>query len=138
MNEINKNCLKYKNLVTKKRKNEQRLNANKKVVEEEDESILFKDNQKYVNWIEIYNRGYNKFYLIFTLLITIIDASVYGVIFGIWNNYGFKSKANLDSIYKSWNFERNTLRVVNFYNTMVFLNQTLEDITNDYCTYCSL
>ena len=34
MNEINKNCIKYKNAINKKTKSEQRLNANKKNVEE--------------------------------------------------------------------------------------------------------
>ena len=48
MNEINKNCIIYKNLINKKKKNEQRLNNNKKIVEEEDENLIFKDNQKYI------------------------------------------------------------------------------------------
>ena len=132
INEINKNCIKYKNLISKKKKNEQRLNVNKKQVEEEDENMLFKDTQKYINWIEIYKKGYDKFYIIFTIIIGITDAIVYGVIFGVWINYKYKSEATLELIYSSWNFERNTLRVVNFYNTMIFNNQTLEDITNDY------
>ena len=94
--------------------------------------MLFKDTQKYINWIEIYKKGYDKFYIIFTIIIGITDAIVYGVIFGVWINYKYKSEATLELIYSSWNFERNTLRVVNFYNTMIFNNQTLEDITNDY------
>ena len=132
MNEINKNYLKYKNLINKKKKNEQKFNASKKVVEEEDETTLFKDKQKYINWTEIYQKGYNRFYIIFTIIIAITDITVYGIILGIWMDYQFKSEATLELIYLSWNFERNTLRVVNFYNTMIFNNQTLDDITNDY------
>ena len=132
MNEINQNCAKYKNLINKKRKNEQRLNINKKVIEQEDETLLFKDKQKFINWTEIYQKGYNRFYIIFTVIITITDAIVYGVIYGIWMDYRYKSETTLELIYLSWNFERNTLRVVNFYNTMIFNNQTLDDISNDY------
>ena len=35
-------------------------------------------------------------------------------------------------MYYSWNFECNTLRLVNFYNTMIFTNQTMDDLTRDY------
>ena len=132
INEINKNCIKYKNLINIKKKNEQKLNMNKKGNEEEDESLLFKDKQKYVNWIEIYKKGYNKFYIFFTLIIAVIDIIVYVIVFGVWIDYDNKSEATLELIYYSWNFEHDTLRLVNFYHTMVFNNQTLEDITNDY------
>ena len=135
MSEINKNCIKYKNLLNKKKKNEQRSNMNKKIVEEEDDNLIFKDKQKYINWIEIYQKGYDKFYIIFTIIIAITDIIVYAVLFAIWIDYNKKSTATLELIYYSWNFERNTLRVVNFYNTMLFNNQTLEDITNDYFSY---
>ena len=132
MNEINKNYIKYKNLISKKKKNEQRLNNNKKIVVEEDENLIFKDNQKYINWKEIYQKGYDKFYIIFTIIIAIADITVYVVIYSVWLDYKNKSSSTLESIYNSWNFERNTLRIVNFYNTMLFNNQTLEDIKRDF------
>jgi hypothetical protein len=132
MIEINKNCIKYKNLISKKKKNEQRLNNNKKIVVEEDENLIFKDNQKYINWKEIYQKGYDKFYIIFTIIIAFADITVYAVIYSIWLDYKNKSSSTLESIYNSWNFERNTLRIVNFYNTMLFNNQTLEDIKRDF------
>ena len=132
INDINKNCLKYKNLLNTKKKNEQRLNMNKKNIEEEDERILFRDKQKYVHWVEIYKKGYDKFYIIFTIIIAMIDLAVYAIVFGIWSNYSMKSEATLELIYYSWNFERDTLSLVNFYHTMTFNNQTLDDITRDY------
>ena len=94
--------------------------------------ILFKDNQKYISWIDIYRNGNNRFYIFFTILVSIIDITIYIVIFVLWIGYKVKSEKTLDVIYYSWNFERNTLRLINFYNTMIFVNQTLEDITNDY------
>ena len=135
MNEINKTYTKFKNLISKKKKNEQRLNSNKKSIDEENKKILFKDKQKYINWKEIYQKGYDRFYIIFTIIIAITDATIYGVILGIWIDYSYKSKNTLELIYSSWNFERSTLRVVNFYNTMIFNNQTLDDITKDYFSY---
>ena len=135
MNEINKNYTKFKNLITKKKKNEQRLNNNKKPIEEENKKILFKDRQKYINWKEIYQKGYDRFYIIFTIIIAITDATIYGVIFGIWIDYSYKSKNTLELIYSSWNFERSTLRIVNFYNTMIFNNQTLDEISDDYFSF---
>jgi len=132
INDINKNCLKYKNLLNTKKKNDQRLNINKKNIAEEDENIAFKDKKKYVHWIEIYKKGYDKFYIVFTIIIAIIDLIVYIIIFGIWSDYSMKSGATLELIYYSWNFESDTLRLVNFYQTMTFNNQTLDDITRDY------
>jgi len=132
INDINKNCLKYKNLLSAKKKNEQRLNMNKKNIEEEDERIIFRDKQKYVHWIEIYKKGYDQFYIIFTIIIAIIDFIVYAIVFGIWSDYSMKSVATLELIYYAWNFERDTITIVNFYHTMTFNNQTLDDITRDY------
>ena len=133
MKEINKNCAKYRNLVNIKKKNEQRLNLNKKLVkEEEEEKQLFKDNKKYVSWFDIYKNGYDRFYLVFTLIISVIDITVYGVILGIWIDYKYKSESTLDLIDYSWNFERNTLTLVNIYHSMLFTNQTIEDLTRDY------
>ena len=132
INDINNNYAKYKSLLSNKKKNEQRLNINKKQIKEEDENILFKDSQKYVNWIDIYNGGYDRFYLIFSIVITIISIAMYAIVFIVWDDYRFKSESTLELIYYSWNFERNTLRLVNFYNTMIFNNQTLDDIKNDY------
>ena len=132
INDINNNYTKYKSLLSNKKKNEQRLNINKKQIKEEDETILFKDTQKYVSWIDIYNGGYDRFYLIFSVIITIISIAIYAIIFIVWDDYRFKSEATLELIFYSWNFERNTLRLVNFYNTMIFNNQTLDNIKNDY------
>ena len=116
-----------------KKKNEQKLNANKKTNDEKNENLLlFKDKQKYINWFEIYEKGYDKFYIIFTILIAIIDFVVYIIVISIWVDYKNKSGKTLEVIYYSWNFERNTLRLVNFYHSMLFTNQSLEDITNDY------
>ena len=133
MNEINKNYVKYKNLISTKKKNEQRLNAKKKNVEEDNENLIFK-NPKYINWKEIYKKGYDKFYIIFTIIIAMADITVYAVIYAIWLDYKDKSSSTLELIYNSWNFERNTLRIVNFYNFMLFNNQTLEDIKRDFFT----
>ena len=132
INDINKNCQKYKNLLSAKKKSEQKLNINKKPNNEENETLLFKDNQKFINWIDIYKKGYNRFYIIFTIIIGLIDIVVYTVIFCIWMDYRTKSEKTLEAIYYSWNFERNSLRLVNFYHAMLFINQTLDDITNDY------
>ena len=134
INEINSNYIKYKGLLSNKKKNEQRLNMNKKQIKEEGEAeaLLFKDNQKYVNWIDIYNGGYDRFYIIFSIIITIISIVIYVIVLIIWSDYRSKSEATLELIYYSWNFERNTLRLVNFYNTMIFNNQTLDNINNDY------
>jgi hypothetical protein len=132
INDINKNCQKYKSLISTKKKSEQKLNTIKKTNEEDDENLLFKDKQKYINWFEIYEKGYDRFYIIFAILITIIDFVVYIIITIIWVEYNNKSNKTLEAIYYSWNFERNTLRLVNFYHSMLFTNQTLEDITNDY------
>ena len=132
INEINKNNIKYKNLMAKKKKIEHHPNINKRLVEEENENLIFKNQQKYINWIEIYKNGNDRFYILFTIMIALIDIIVYGIIFGICINYKTKSKDTLELIYNSWNFERNTLRLVNFYNTMIFNNRTLEDLKNDY------
>jgi hypothetical protein len=107
---------------------------NKKQIKEEGEAeaLLFKDNQKYVKWIDIYNGGYDRFYIIFSIIITIISIVIYVIVLIIWSDYRSKSEATLELIYYSWNFERNTLRLVNFYNTMIFNNQTLDNINNDY------
>ena len=129
MNEINKNSIKYKNLINKKKKNEQ--NINKKIFEE-DKAFKFNNRQKYINWKEIYKKGYGKFYMIFTLIIAIGDILVYGIILIIWIEYSEKSKATFEIINHSWIFERNTLRVANFFNTMIFMNLTSEDISHDY------
>jgi hypothetical protein len=124
--------MKYKNLLSSQKKNKQRLNMNKKNFEQEDENIVFRDNQKYVRWIEIYKKGYDKLYITFTIIIAIIDLIVYSLVFGIWSDYSMKSEATLELINYSWNFEHYTLRLVNFYNIMIFNNQTLDDITRDF------
>ena len=132
MREINKNYAKYKNLMTIKKRNEQRLNMNKKLLDEEDEKSLFKDTKKYISWFDIYKKGYNRFYIVIGIIVLSMNIIVYGVIFGIWNDYQSKSEKTLELINYSWNFERNTLRLVNFYHMMLFNNQTLDDITNTY------
>ena len=133
MKEVNKNCAKYRNLMNAKKKNEQRLNINKKLIkEDEEEKHLFKDNKKYISWIDIYKNGYDRFYIIFLIIVSIIDISVYSVILAIWIDYKYKSETTLDLINYSWNFERNTLRLVNFYHSMLFTNQTMDDLSRDY------
>ena len=132
INDINKNCIKYENLVGLNKKNEQRLNMNKRYEKEEEKPIVFKDKQKYINWIDIYKKGYDRFYIFFTIMIGIIDVLAYGVIFGIWRDYEDKSKTTLGLIDDSWSFERYTLRIINFYHQMIFTNQTLENISDDY------
>ena len=132
INDINKNCIKYENLVGLNKKNEQRLNMNKRYEKEEEKPIVFKDSQKYINWTDIYKKGYDRFYIIFTILIGIIDAIVYGVILGIWRRYEGDSMLTLGLIDDSWGFERYTLRIINFYHQMIFTNQTLEAISDDY------
>ena len=134
INDINKNCVKYENLVGLNKKNEQRLNINKRYEKEEEKPIVFKDNQKYINWVDIYKKGYDRFYIIFTIIIALIDIMVYGVIYSIWKSYEAKSKETLELIDDSWSFERYTLRIINFYHHMIFANQTLDNITSDYFT----
>ena len=134
INDINKNCIKYESLVGLNKKNEQRLNMNKRYEKEEEKPVVFKDNQKYINWFDIYKKGFDRFYIIFTIVICIIDIMVYGVIYGIWLDYESKSKTTLELIDESWSFERYTLRIINFYHHMIFANQTLEEITKDYFT----
>ena len=102
------------------------------MIEEEDEKLIFKDNKKYINWTDIYKKGYNRFYTIIVIIILILNIIVFGVVYGIWLDYQYKSESTLELIYYSWNFERNTLRLVNFYNTMIFINQTMDDLTRDY------
>jgi hypothetical protein len=132
MREINKNYSKYKSLMTTKKRNEQRLNMNKRIIDEEDEKLLFKDTKKYISWFDIYKKGYNRFYIVVAIIVLIINIIVYGVIYGIWDDYKFKSETTLELINYSWNFERNTLRLVNYYHMMIFNNQTLEQITESY------
>ena len=133
MKEINKNSNEYIKLINAKKKIEQGLNINKKMyIEEEEELLLFKNNQKYITWIDIYKNNYDRFYIIITLIVFIIDITVYFIILGIWKDYQSKSRAVLELIYFSWNFELNTLRIVNFYDTMIFNNQTINDIKQDY------
>ena len=109
MKEINKNCNKYRNLINAK-----------------------KDKNKYVSWFDIYKNGYDRFYIIITIIVTLIDIIVYSIILAIWVDYRFKSEYTLDLIGYSWNFERNTLRLANFYHTMLFNNQTIDDLTESY------
>ena len=132
INNINKNCVKYENLVGLSKKTEQRLNMNKRLEKDEEKPIIFKDNQKFINWIDIYKKGYDRFYIIFTIIIAFIDLIVYGVIYGIWKDYEKKSVRTLELIDDSWSFERYTLRIINFYHHMIFTNQTLEQISDDY------
>ena len=131
MKEINKNYFKYRSSLKAIKKNDQKI-IKKNITEEEDEKLLYKDTQKYITWVDIYRNCYGKFYRIITGVILLIDLAVYGVIMGIWLDYKSKSETTLELIYYSWNFERNTLRIVNFYNIMIFNNQTMEDITRDY------
>ena len=133
MKEINRNCNKYRNLMNNKKKNEQKFNTNKKIIKAVDEEKqLFKNKKKYISWIDIYQKGYNRFYIIITIIVILIDIIVYSVILVIWISYKFKSKYTLDLIGYSWNFERNTLRLANFYHTMLFTNQTLDDLKESY------
>ena len=122
INDINNNSIKYENLVGLNKKNEQRLNVNKQNETDEENQIVFKDNQKFINWIYIYKKGYDKFYIIFTIFIGIIDVIIYGVIFGIWKIYERDSVITLGLINDSWGFERHTLRLINYYHQMIFMN----------------
>ena len=132
INNINKNCNKYENLVGINKKTEQKLNINKKNDNEEKKLVEYKDNQKFINWIDIYNRGYDRFYIIFIIIILIIDIIVYGVFYAIWKNYESKSILTFDIIRDSWDFERHTLRILNFYHHMIYMNQTIDNISDDY------
>ena len=133
MKEINKNCNKYRNLINAKKRNEQRLNMNKKILKvDNEEKHLFKDKNKYISWIDIYKNGYDRFYIIITIIVALIDVIVYSIILAIWVDYRRKSEYTLDLIGYSWNFERNTLRLVNYYHTMLFNNQTIDDLTESY------
>ena len=57
INDINKNCIKYDNLVNLNKKNENKLNKLNRFEKDEEKKIEFKDNQKYINWIYIYKKG---------------------------------------------------------------------------------
>ena len=104
INDINKNCIKYDNLVNLNKKNENKLNKLNRFEKDEEKKIEFKDNQKYINWIYIYKKGYNRFYIIFTILILLIDVAVYGSILGIWKQYENDSFQSLSLIDDSWGF----------------------------------
>ena len=132
INSINKNCVKYENLVGINKMTEQRLNMNKKLEKDDEKETLFKNNQKYINWIDIYDKGYDRFYIIFTIVILVIDVIIYVIIFCLWKNYEKKYILTLKLIHDSWDFERYTLRLINFYHHMIFANQTLDNITEDY------
>ena len=129
---INKNCNKYENLIGINKKTEQKLNVNKKYDNKEEKPVLYKDNQKFINWIDIYNRGYDKLYINFVIITIIIDIIVYGVFYGIWKSYESKSTLTFNLIKDSWDFERQTLRIITFYHHMIFMNQTLDNISDDY------
>ena len=47
-------------------------------------------------------------------------------------NFPIISLNNLGLIDDSWSFERYTLRIINFYHQMIFTNQTLENISDDF------
>ena len=132
INSINKNCVKYENLVGINKMTEQRLNMNKKLEKDDEKETLFKNNQKYINWIDIYDKGYDRFYIIFTIVILVIDVIIFAIIFCLWKNYEKKYILTLKLIHDSWDFERYTLRMINFYHHMIFANQTLDNITEDY------
>ena len=132
INDINKNCVKYENLVGINKRNEQKLNMNKRFEKEEETEIVFKDSQKYINWIDIYKKGFDKFYIVFTIIIFIIDVIIYGIIFGIWKSYEKKYILTLKLIHDSWDFERYTLILINLYHHMIFTNQTLDNFSDDY------
>ena len=132
INSINKNCVKYENLVGINKMTEQRLNMNKKLEKDDEKETLFKNNQKYINWIDIYDKGYDRFYIIFTIVILVIDVIIYVIIFCLWKNYEKKYILTLKLIHDSWDFERYTLRLINFYHHMIFANQTLDNLTEDY------
>ena len=133
INSINKNCAKYEALVGMNKMTEQRLlGMNKKIENEEEKQLVFKNNQKYINWIDIYEKGYDRFYIFFTILILFIDVIIYVIIFCLWKNYEKKYILTLSLIHDSWDFERYTLRLINFYHHMIFANQTIDDLSNDY------
>ena len=129
---LNKNCNRYETLAGINKKTDQKLNINKKNDNEGEKPVEYKDNQKFINWIDIYNRGYDKFYIIFIIIILIIDIIIYGVFYGIWKYYENKSILTFDLIRDCWDFERYTLRIINFYHHMIFMNQTLDNISDDY------
>ena len=127
---INKNCIMYENLVKIDKKTEKKLNE--KSENEEEKPVEYKDNQKLINWKDIYKKGYDKFYIFFIIIIAIIDIIVYGCFYCIWKYYESKSILALNITRESWDFERYTLRMINFYHHMIFMNQTLDNISNDY------
>ena len=129
---LNKNCNRYETLAGINKKTDQKLNINKKNDNEGEKPVEYKDNQKFINWADIYNRGYDKFYIIFIIIILIIDIIIYGVFYGIWKYYENKSILTFDLIRDCWDFERYTLRIINFYHHMIFMNQTLDNISDDY------
>ena len=129
---LNKNCNRYETLVGINKKTDQKLNINKKNDNEGEKPVEYKDNQKFINWADIYNRGYDKFYIIFIIIISIIDIIIYGIFYGIWKYYENKSILTFDLIRDCWDFERYTLRIINFYHHMIFMNQTLDNISDDY------
>ena len=132
INDINKNCIKYENLVGLNKKNEQKLNMSKKYENEEENPTVFNDNQKYIKWIDIFKIGYDRYYLILTIIIGIFDIIIYGAILGIWKSYEADSTLTFELIDDSWGFERYTLRMISFYHQIIFMNQTLENISDDY------
>jgi hypothetical protein len=132
INNINKNCNIYENLIGINKKTEQRMNINKKNDKDEEKYVIYKDNQKFIKWNDIYNKGYDKFYIICIMIITIIDVIVYGIIYGVWKSYESRTLLTFNLIRDAWDFERNTLKIINFYHHMIFLNQSLDDISNDY------
>jgi hypothetical protein len=120
----------YENLVKIDKKTEKKLNE--KSENEEEKPVEYKDNQKLINWKDIYKKGYDKFYIFFIIIIAIIDIIVYGVFYAIWKNYESKSILTFDIIKDSWDFERHTLRILNFYHHMIYMNQTIDNISDDY------
>ena len=101
INSINKNCAKYEALVGMNKMTEQRLlGMNKKIENEEEKQLVFKNNQKYINWIDIYEKGYDRFYIFFTILILFIDVIIYVIIFCLWKNYEKKYILTLSLIHE--------------------------------------
>ena len=132
LNAMNKNCSKYKTFENARKKEEQRTNMNKnKISNEKKYKILF-NKEKYVKWHEILISGQNNLYIIFTVIIFIVDVIIYAAIYLCFTNYFAKRDILLSLVDDSWNNEKNIYAVVNYYQTMLLYNMTMDELTEKY------
>ena len=132
INKMNKNCAKYKAFENARKKEEQRTNMNKnKISDEKKYKILF-SKEKYVKWNEILTSGQNNFYIVFTAIIFIVDIIVYAVIYISFENYFAKRDILLPLVDDSWDYEKSNYQVVNYYQSMMLYNMTMNELTAKY------